>query len=806
MIPGPQLADDGPAMTRGTSPGRKRLEPLPIDPWIPEICARLDASGRLVVTAPPGSGKTTRIPPALTARGPVLVLQPRRIAARSLARRIAFEQGWELGREVGWQVRFERRFSRSTSLLIATEGILTARLQADPLLSDFRTVILDEFHERSVHTDLALALLAEALAARDDLRLVVMSATLEGEAVAEYLGCPVVQVDARPYPVTVSYLDGVPPVEAVRRTLAGRGRHILVFLPGAAEIASLARQLAALPLPAGVRVLPLHGTLDAAQQDAALAPCEGRKVILATNLAETSLTVEGVTEVVDSGFQKVLRFDPSTGVDRLETERITQDSADQRAGRAGRLEPGRACRLWDPRLQLRPRREPEILRIDLSAPFLAVYAWGGDPRRLRWLEPPPKERAEAAIELLERLQLCRDGKLTPLGHRVKKFPIHPRLACLLAAARGAESAARVCAVLSERRPVSTGDVHSGTCDPLLDETVLDDRLRQVAGELRRLAERLIPAAREEIPEEDLLKAILAAFPDRVAQRRSPGSDRLLLFSGHGARLARQSCVQQGEYLVALEMIDTRPGQGEEALVTQAALVRKEWLKPTGSTRTHWLDPDTGTVGSAEELRYGSLLLYERPVAPDPKVAEALLIEALRRSGPDPAAKRFLARAALAGIELDLDQVLADACRGRLRLPEVDLAQLVPQASRRLIDRLCPETVTPPSGRRIRVEYGDGEPRVAVRIQEVFGWEEAPVVGLERRPLLVQLLAPNGRPVQMTRDLRSFWSRTYPEVRKQLRGRYPKHAWPENPSLPTSDSLLASGPAGRKAGRGRSRGC
>ncbi|GAB4110478.1 MAG: ATP-dependent helicase HrpB [Acidobacteriota bacterium] len=791
-------------MTRGTGSGRKRLDPLPIDPWIPEICARLDASKRLVVTAPPGSGKTTRIPPALTAGGPVLVLQPRRVAARSLARRIAFEQGWELGREVGWQVRFERHFSHSTSLLIATEGILTARLQADPLLSDFGTVVLDEFHERSIHTDLALALLAEAMTARDDLRLVVMSATMEGDAVAEYLGgCPVVQIDARPHPVAVSYLEGVPLAEAVRRTLEGQGRHLLVFLPGAAEIASLGRELAALRLPAGVRVLPLHGTLDAAQQDAALAPCDGRKVILATNLAETSLTVEGVTDVVDSGFHKVLRFDPSTGIDRLETERITQDSAEQRAGRAGRLEPGRAYRLWDPRLQLRPRREPEILRIDLAAPFLAVYAWGGDPRRLRWFEPPPRERAEAAIELLERLELCRKGKLTPLGHRVKRFPIHPRLACLLAAAQGAESAARVCAVLSERRPAPTGDVHGGTCDPLWDETVLDDRLRRVVGELRRLAERLIPSARQEIPEEDLLKAVLAAFPDRVAQRRSPGSDRLLLCSGRGARLARQSCVQHGEYLVALEMISTRSGQGEEALVTQAALVQKEWLQPNGSTRTHWLDPDTGTVKSAEQLRYDSLLLYERPAAPDPRVAEALLVEALKRSGLDPAARRFLARAALAGIKLDVDQVLADACRGRIRLPEVDLARFAPEAARHVIDRLCPETVTTPTGRRIRVEYGDGEPRVAVRIQEAFGWEEAPVVGIKRQPLLVQLLAPNGRPVQMTRDLRSFWSRTYPEVRKQLRGRYPKHAWPEIPPLPAPERL--PGAAGRRTGGSRSRG-
>ncbi len=324
-------------MLRDAGHGARKLDSLPIDPWIPEICARLEESRRLVVCAPPGSGKTTRIPPALVKGGPVLVLQPRRVAARSLARRIASEQGWELGREVGWQVRFERRFSPSTSLLIATEGVLTARLQSDPLLSGFRTVVLDEFHERSIHTDLALALLLEAMAAREDLRLLVMSATLEGDAVAQYLGgCPVVQVDVRPHPVEVSYLNGASLVEAVQRVLAQTGRHLLVFLPGAGEIAALARELGSLRLSSGVRLLPLHGGLDAARQDAALAPYDGRKVILATNLAETSLTVEGITDVVDSGFHKVLRFDPSRGIDRLETERITQDSADQRAGRAGR--------------------------------------------------------------------------------------------------------------------------------------------------------------------------------------------------------------------------------------------------------------------------------------------------------------------------------------------------------------------------------------------------------------------------------------------------------------------------------------
>ncbi len=344
------------------------LTPLPVDDHLAAIVDVLRRHKRVVVVAPPGSGKTTRIPPALAADGPLILLQPRRVAARSIARWIASEQGWSLGEQIGWQVRFERQYSRRTRLLVVTEGILTARLQTDPLLSEFRTAILDEFHERSIHADLALALLKQAGLARDDLRIVVMSATLEAERVSHYLnGCPVIQIPATTHTVDVRYEENLAPAAAVKQVLGQPGGNLLCFLPGAAEISKVASELTGCGLGEDVKILlPLHGSLPSSEQDRALAPGSFRKAVLTTNIAETSLTVEGVTDVVDSGYHKVLRYDPRTGIDRLDLERIPADSAAQRAGRAGRQGPGRVLRLWDPRERLHRHRDPDILRIDLA--------------------------------------------------------------------------------------------------------------------------------------------------------------------------------------------------------------------------------------------------------------------------------------------------------------------------------------------------------------------------------------------------------------------------------------------------------
>ena len=384
--------------------GRVFYGSLPIDAHVPEIVDAVRRSRAVVVTAAPGAGKTTRVPPALVDDGPVLLLQPRRVAARAIARRIADERGWTLGQAVGWQVRFDRRFSPETRLLVATEGILTARLQQDPLLSDFVTVIIDEFHERSLHADLGLALVKQAWRARADLRIVVMSATLDAHRVSAFLdGCPVVDVPGRQWPLEVSYRPGVAIEEAIAETLPRTTGAVLCFLPGAPEIRRARESLGSRLRGAAVPILPLHGGLDADEQDPALRPGGGRRVVLATNVAETTLTVPDVTAVVDTGLHKVARYDPDRAIDSLDLERISLDSADQRAGRAGRTQAGIAVRLWDARDRLRPHREPEIARVDLASTMLDVIAWGGDPRTLEWFEAPPPGAMDAALALLTRL-------------------------------------------------------------------------------------------------------------------------------------------------------------------------------------------------------------------------------------------------------------------------------------------------------------------------------------------------------------------------------------------------------------------
>ena len=759
------------------------LTPLPIDAHVAEVAARLAERRALVLVAPPGAGKTTRVPPALVGDGPVIALQPRRVAARSLARRIAEERGWQVGREVGWQVRFEREFSKDTRLLVATEGVLTARLLADPLLQDFRTAILDEFHERSVHADLALALLKQALAARDDLRVLVMSATLDAGPVAAFLGgCPVIEVPGRPFPVEVRYAPGTAPAAAVREAASQPGGHVLCFLAGAAEIRETEAALSGLDLD----VRPLHGALDSRLQDAALAPSPRRKAILATNVAETSLTVEGVDTVVDSGWHKVLRYDPERGIDRLERERIPADSAEQRAGRAGRTGPGRAVRLWDPRDRLRPHREPELQRIDLAGPLLDVVAWGGDPLAFEWFEPPPEDRVASALDLLRRLGAVEDRRLTPLGLAMRRLPLPPRLARVLAEAGPSARAAAACALLSERRGEPGRAGPPATTDS--DVLALVDRLgeapgaaRQAARELLKIAERLLPGR---VPAEDdasLRRALFAGYPDRLARRREAGSPRLVLASGHGAVLARESGVRGGDLLVALEVQAGPPGPGSEALVRVASRVEREWLEPTAREVLHRFDPAAGAVRAVERAWYLGLVLEERAVPPDPAEAEKLLAEVLRERGLGPSGDALERRLSFAGLEIDVRGRAAARAAGETRLPDLDPDDLLTFEERRDLDRRAPAWLDVPSGRRVPLEYrDDGQVVAAVKLQELFGLADTPRVGPRQEPVTLFLLAPSGRPVQTTRDLRSFWDRTYPEVRRELRGRYPKHPWPEDP--------------------------
>ena len=758
------------------------LAPLPIDPFVPEVLARLRARGALVLVAPPGAGKTTRVPPALLADGPAVLLQPRRVAARSIARRIAEEQGFTLGEEVGWQVRFERRFSARTRLLVATEGILTARLQADPLLSGFRTVVLDEFHERSLHADLALALARQARAARGDLRLLVMSATLEAGPVAAFLGgCDVVEVPGRPFPVEIEHAPGLSVPEGVRRALAGSRGDVLAFLPGAGEIRRAADELAGLV----AEVLPLHGSLPPEEQDRALQPASRRKVILATNVAETSLTVEGVDSVVDSGLQKVNRYDPAKGIDRLETERIAADSATQRAGRAGRTGPGRALRLWDPRETLAPRRTPEIERVDLAAPFLDVIAWGGDPLAFEWFEAPPAHAAEAALALLERLRAI-DGRrrLTAVGGQLRQLAVHPRLGRVLLETRAGWRAAAACALLSERLPTRSGVAATALdCDllPLIER--LPPAQRAAARELQSQARRALGAGTPPSDESDegLRHGLFLGFADRLARRRQPRQPRLVLASGHGAQLGRESGVVEAEFLVALEVTGMERAGVSEALVRLASAVDPGWIEPTAVERVHEYDAAARQVRALERERFEALVLSERPVAPDPLESARLLAAELRRQGLGEAGDQVLRRLRFAGLEVDLDGLLERACAGRRSLPEVELESLLPFDLRRELERRAPARLDVPSGRTARLDYRqDGSVCAAVKLQELFGLAESPRVGPRREPVTFELLSPGGRPVQTTRDLRSFWERTYPEVRKELRGRYPRHPWPEDP--------------------------
>ena len=763
---------------------------LPIDPYIPSIVGQVRAHRALVVTAAPGAGKTTRVPPALAVDGAVLVLQPRRIAARSIAQRIASDQGWTPGREVGWQVRFEKRFTAATRVLLATEGILTARAQADPLLSEFTTIVLDEFHERSLHADLGIALAKQAWLARTDLRLVVMSATLDTGPVAAYLGgCPVVDVPGAGHGVTVSYSPAITLVDAVQSMLRQTAGQVLCFLPGAAEIRRAAGDLQ-LQIR-GAEIVQLHGSLSPAEQDAAIAGVAGRRVILATNIAETSLTVPGVAAVVDSGLQKVARYDPDRAIDSLVVERITQDAADQRAGRAGRLGPGLALRLWAAGDRLRPHREPDVRRVDVTGAVLEILAWGADPATFDWFERPPDEALASALALLERLGAARGPRVTPLGQRMAALPLHPRLARVMLESRGAWDAAVACALLSERQlqPRAAGAATSVTTTS--DLLTLTDREPGLPPHVRRVAEsvhRLVGQAAIALPEPDLRRALLAGYPDRVAKRRAEGSDRFLLATGHGAVLARESGVREAEYVIALDVMAGRRGAASEATIRLAVAIERMWLEPTRSEVIHELHAGSGRVRAVERRFYDALILDERPADTDPVQVAAILADAYLAQGRSVPDERLMRRLAFAGMGRSWDSLIRAAAAGCGALDEIDPAAQLSWADRRELDRLAPDTLTVPSGRAVTLDYqADGSIVAGVKLQELFGLAETPRVGPASAPVLFELRAPNGRAVQLTRDLRSFWERTYPEVRRELRARYPRHPWPEDPwtAVPTA---------------------
>jgi ATP-dependent helicase HrpB len=753
---------------------------LPIDSFVPEILALVREHRALVLTAAPGAGKTTRVPPALAADGPVIVLQPRRVAARSIARRIAGERGWTLGREVGWHVRFEQQFSPETRVLLATEGILTARLQQDPLLSGFRTVILDEFHERSIHADLGLALVRQAWLARDDLRIVVMSATIDADSVAGYLdGCPAIAVASRPHPLEIDYVPELGVAGGVARALSRTDGHVLCFLAGAAEIRRAAAEAAPIAAGHSAEVIPLHGGLSADEQDEALKEVPGRRVILATNIAETSLTVPGVRAVVDSGLHKVARYDPGRAIDSLQIERIPQDSADQRAGRAGRVSAGAVWRLWNASDRLRPRAQAEIHRIDLAAVVLAVLSWGGDPYNLAWFEAPARYSLDAAFELLRGLGAVSGSRITDMGTSMQRLPLHPRLARILLAAGGAEDVALGCAVLSERHYASAASQASSNDLQTIVENrpALPAHLTRVARQLSSL----VAGRPSRIDERGFRRALFAGYPDRVARRRAPGSPKALLASGHGAYVGPESGVRDGEFLIAIDVTASQTGETSEARIRMAAIVDREWLEPTDVRLDHVFDESSASVRAVERELYGALVLSERIVPPSADAAASMLADVYveRRLGAND--RQLLRRLLFAGLDVDVAGLVRAAAYGKRSLDDIQIADALSWEQRSQLERDAPARLPLPSGRSAPLEYReDGSVVASVKLQEMFGVLETPTIGARQEPVLLALLAPNGRPVQMTRDLRSFWDRTYPEVRKELRGRYPKHKWPEKP--------------------------
>lgn len=837
---------------------------LPIDPVLPGIITALKGGNRLLLRAPAGAGKTTRVPPALldaglAGHGQILLLEPRRLAARAAARRMAQERGQSLGQDIGYHVRFERRAGPNTRILAITPGILLRWLQDDPFLSQAGIVLFDEFHERGADTDLALGMLRLVQeSVRPELKLVLMSATLAAEPLLRYLdGCPLIESPGRLFPVRVDYQPrpvgeplGQGAAGAVLSVLEQTDGDVLVFLPGMREIRQAMRYLESDPRGRGLALFPLHGDLPPEEQDAALAPCPRRKVILATNVAESSITVEGVSVVIDTGQARSLRLDANLGLDRLELGPIPRDSAEQRAGRAGRTRPGLCIRLWSEAWQrnLPEHIEPEITRVDLAGPLLHLLALGeGEWKAFPWLDPPPEDNARHAFVLLKRLEAVdADNRITALGRLLARFPVHPRVGRLLVEGWRLgypDRAALAAALLGERDVFVRGDRSSAapTRSDLLDrvEALEAFQAREgyqgMLGELNRGTARFLlqtqkqlarlleqeeetlyqtcpkengregdAPARSSDADEALLRALLAAYPDRVARRRQPGERRGLLLGGRGVVLAPSSGVREGELFLA---IDLDAGQ-EEALVRLASSIRRDWLPPG---RLHW-DTTPEFDAALEKVVVHKRLLLEDLVleeagsahAPAERVQEVLL-EAAYRNLPrvvpekDSPVGQFLLRARCLAAwmpelnlprfdEAELRELLPWLAAGRrsfadLRAgPWLELMQgkLTPQQSRAL-EREAPEHLEVPSGSRIALEYQEGRPPIlAVRVQELFGLADTPRLAGGRVKVLLHLLAPNYRPQQITDDLASFWKNTYPTVRKDLRARYPRHPWPEDP--------------------------
>ncbi|WP_448577907.1 ATP-dependent helicase HrpB [Thermosphaera sp.] len=826
--------------------------------------ALLDAARgvrRWVAIAPTGSGKSTQVPQMLRdggLPGQIVVLQPRRIAARLLAARVAQERGGQLGDEVGYQVRFEGAVSDRTRILYVTEGVLLRRMMNDPDLTGIGAVLFDEFHERHVYGDVTLARVRQLQQMRrPDLCIGVMSATLAAEPLASWMApCPILRAEGRMYPVDIAYLPqplapAMPIWEAAARAFervasAGIEGHTLVFMPGAYEIARTLEALQELPAARRCALLPLHGELPPAAQDEAIASSARPKIIVATNVAETSLTIEGVRLVIDSGLARIPRHDPRRGINTLYIEPISRSAADQRAGRAGRTGPGRCLRLWTEREhRTRPAVEiPEIRRLELSEIVLALKAVGvEDLASFPWFEPPTAETLAHAEGLLRDLGAVDDrGALTPLGRRMAEFPVHPRYARMLIEA-GRRRAVRPVALFAaltqgrdllrrraDRETREGRERHLGTapsdffvlarawsyaresgfnparCERLGIHAATARHVEPLHRLFLQCAERAgLPLDETPPSDDDLCKCILAGFADHVARRLDGGTLRCAMTHGRRGRLDRASVVQKAPLLVAAEVAEIS-GRDVETVLSLATAIREEWLEELfpGAIRTELVtiyDRVSQRVMAIRRRSFRGLILEEREAGePAPELAARCLADAiqvgdLKLARWDDAVEQWIARiqfiareAPEAGVEAFTEneqrRALEQICLGAFSQKDVRdrpvlpvLQQLRPAKQRETIDRLAPEYVRLPSGRRARVCYRDtADPYLAARIQDLYGLEQTPRILGGRYPLTIRILAPNERPVQITRDLRSFWQEVYPRVRGELRRRYPKHEW------------------------------
>ncbi len=829
---------------------------LPIDEVLPQLVRELKEGPAVVLTAPPGAGKTTRVPPALVDAGfgPVLVVEPRRLSARAAARRVAEERSVQLGQEVGYHVRFDRKAGAATQVLFCTDGILLRRLQDDPFLEGVSCILFDEFHERRLGADLALAMARRVQTeVRADLKLLVTSATLDAEPVARFLSAPIVASEGRLHSVETRHLPALPSggrseriedhVErAIREALDASPGDVLCFLPGVGEIRRCARKLEGLLRSRSVELHELYGDLPPAKQDAALRAGKQRRVVLSTNVAESSVTVQGVRAVVDSGEARVMRHVAAVGIDRLALERIDRAAADQRRGRAGREARGVCWRLWsqaDDRA-LAPHLEPEVRRLDLAGPLLELACWGeSDPDAFPWFETPPVEAVERAQAVLRTLgAIDAQGKVSARGRALRALPVHPRLAAMIleGVERGVpERATLAAALLSERDPFRRPE--QGRFERIRghrpDATDSDLFVRVLAieefeargatsfavGELMpgaarsilRTADQLLRMARRKRtakePEErsiDLARAVYAGFPDRLCRRRSTDPERAVMVGGRGVKLSASSSVTEAELFCAVDI----DAGGHEGFVRIASQVERDWVDG-GRTRTlieGAFDEKSGRVVGRRRVYLGELLLEGSDHSlQDTEECERVLLEAARKDVrralelDRPEIEQLGARlACVRAWRPDLGLPAADEAAYRGLLPMLvcgrrsfaDLARapladnflgMLTHSQRQGLEREAPERILVPSGSWLKLKYEAGRPPVlAVRIQELFGLPDSPTVASGKVRVLLHLTAPNGRPQQVTDDLASFWNNVYHTVRKDLRARYPKHDWPEDP--------------------------